>query len=109
MGNDTEVAIQGNGLVNHQARWIDIHKGDDDDTPNCRSRMVGKEFNDREVGGLFAATPPLESLRLILSRAATVDGGLLSTVGTTGSGKSILIADVSRAFFEVLAKRDVCM
>ena len=56
------------------------------------------------VDGLFAATPPLESLRLILGWAATVDGGLLSAVGETGSGKSILVADVSRAFFEAPPK-----
>ena len=89
-------------------RWIDINKGDDD-KPNYRSRMVGKEFNDREVDGLFAATPPLDSLRLLLSWAATVDGGPLSTVDKDGSGKSILIADVSRAFFEAPAKRDLCV
>lgn len=29
-------------------RWIDINKGDDE-SPNYRSRMVGKEFNDREI------------------------------------------------------------
>lgn len=89
-------------------RRIDINKGDDD-KPNYRSRMVGKEFNDREVDCLFAATPPLESLRLILSWPATVDGGLLSTVGETGSGKNILIADVSSAFFEAPATRDLCV
>ena len=87
-------------------RWIDINRGDNE-KPNYRSRMVGKEFNDRVVDGLFAATPPLESLRLLLSWAATVDGGPLTTVDEPGSGKSILIADVSRAFFEAPAKRDL--
>ena len=29
-----------------RSRWIDINKGDDLN-PNYRSRMVGKEFNDR--------------------------------------------------------------
>ena len=61
------------------------------------------------VDVLFAATPSLEPLRLLLGRAATVDGGPLSTVDKTGSGKSILIADVSRAFFEAPAKRDLCV
>ena len=45
-----------------KSRWIDINKGDDEN-PNYRSRMVGKEFNDREIEGLFAATPPLEARR----------------------------------------------
>lgn len=89
------------GWGNIKPSWIDIDKGDGD-KPNYRSWMVGKEFNDREVDGLFAATPPLESLRLILSCAATVGGGLLPTVG-------ILIADVSRDFFEAPAKRDLCV
>ena len=33
----------------------------------------------------------------------------MSTVGKAGNGKSILIADVSRAFFEAPAKRDLCV
>ena len=75
--------------------------------------MVGKEFNDSELEGLFAATPPLEALRLLLSHAASGDapdsipvvrGGRLG-----GWSKSLLIADVSRAFFEAPAKRDLCV
>ena len=53
-----------------KSRWIDINKGDDAN-PNYRSRMGRKEFNNGELEGLFAATPPLEALRLILSWAAT--------------------------------------
>jgi len=71
--------------------------------------MVGKEFNDSELDGLFAATPPLEALRLLLSWAAT-DGS--AHPGGSGQGrmqKSLLIADVSRAFFEAPAKRDLCV
>jgi len=87
-----------------RSRWIDINKGDDK-KPNYRSRMVGKEFNDSELEGLVAATPPLEALRLLLSWAATD-----STVHPDGTcqsqwRKSLLIADVSRAFFEAPAKR----
>ena len=42
--------------------------------------MVGREFNDSVVDGLFAATPPLEALRVLLSWAATVDDASLDTV-----------------------------
>ena len=92
-----------------KSRWIDINKGDDKN-PNYRSRMVGKEFNDSVVDGLFAATPPLEALRLLLSWAATLPAAPSgSGVRKRGSGKSILIADVSRAFFEAPAKRDLCV
>ena len=41
-----------------QVRWIDINKGDDEN-PNYRSRLVGKEFNHEPKEGLFAGTPPL--------------------------------------------------
>ena len=58
-----------------KSRWIDINKKDDLN-PNYRSRMVGKEFNDSELDGLFAATPPLEALRLLLSWVAA-DGSAL--------------------------------
>ena len=74
--------------------------------------MVGKEFNDREIDGLFAATPPLEALRLLVSWAATISrDGVGVPVGTRrkGSTKSILIADVSREFFEAPANRDLCV
>ena len=69
--------------------------------------MVGKEFNDKEVDGLFAATPPLEALRLLLSWAAT--GTVVVPSHDDGIPKSIMIADVSRAFFEAPARRDICM
>jgi len=91
-----------------RSRWIDINKGDDLH-PNYRSRMVGKEFNDSVLDGLFAATPPLEALRLLLSWAATAGS---AHPGGTAQGpmqKSLLIADVSRAFFEAPAKRDLCV
>ena len=91
-----------------RSRWIDINKGNDDN-PNYRSRMVGKEFNDHEIEGLFAATPPLEALRLLLSWVAA---GEVSPQGDPAIGieeRSILIADVSRAFFEAPAKRDICV
>ena len=95
-----------------KSRWIDINKGDDK-APNYRSRMVGKEFNDSVLEGLFAATPPLEALRLLLSHAASYSGP--SGISARGSRptmkhcKSLLIADVSRAFFEAPAKRDLCV
>ena len=47
-------------------RWLDIEKGDAAHT-NLRSRLVAQEYNDgSEYSGLFAATPPLEALRLLV-------------------------------------------
>ena len=45
-----------------KVRWIDINKGDDLH-PNYRSRLVGKEFNNEAMDGIFAGTPPLEALQ----------------------------------------------
>ena len=55
-------------------KWIDTNKGDADN-PNYRSRFVGKGFNTSEEEGLFAATPPSEGLRYLLSDVASVKAG----------------------------------
>ena len=72
-----------------------------DETPVYRSRLVGKEFNDGQMDGLFAATPPLEALRFLVHEAATVRAG--EEMGTN----VIMINDVARAFFEASATRDI--
>ena len=81
-----------------QVRWIDINKGDKAH-PFYRSRLVGKDFNDGAGDGLFASTPPLEALRLLISDVATEDmpGDKIEKV--------IMINDVSRAFFEAPMRR----
>lgn len=76
-------------------RWIDISKGDTE-RPNFRSRLVAREINTYKRDDLFAATPPLEALKLLLSMAAS---------GNTG--EVIMINDVSRAFFHAKATREV--
>ena len=91
-----------------RSRWIDINKGDELH-PNYRSRMVGKEFNDSVLDGLCVATPPLEALRLLLSWAATAGSAQPGGSEQGPMQKSLLIADVSRAFFEAPAKRDLCV
>ena len=82
-------------------RWVDINKGDDE-RPVHRSRLVGKEFNNSEMDGLFAGTPPLEALRFIVHRAATV------TQKSVGDNV-IRISGVARALFEAKAQRNVCV
>ena len=49
-------------------KWVDINKGDDDH-PNYRSRLVARQLKAHDKSGTcyFAPTPPLESLRTILS------------------------------------------
>ena len=88
-----------NGWKIIPTRWIDINKGDHLQ-PNYRSRLVAKEFNTGAQEGLFAATPPLEALRMIVSEAATVEGK---------EEKVIMLNDVARAFFEAPMRRSVCV
>lgn len=46
-----------------KSMWLDGNKRDETN-PNYRSRFVGKEFNVGKDTALFAATPPLEALRM---------------------------------------------
>jgi hypothetical protein len=50
-------------------RWVDVRKG----SGEVRSRLVARDFKGGEKGrdDLFAATPPLEAKRLLVSRAVT--------------------------------------
>ena len=67
-------------------RWIDVNKGD-----KCnevyRSRLVAKDYNTGKRDDLFAATPPVECLRMVLSAA---------TVGP--EPKAVMVNDLSRAY-----------
>eukprot|EP00969_Alexandrium_andersonii_P186628 8246058-Alexandrium_andersonii.AAC.1 len=49
--------------------WLDRNKGDSE-TPNVRSRSVAKDSAYYRDDSMFAATPPLEALRLLLSDLA---------------------------------------
>lgn len=55
-----------------RGRWVDVNKGDDEDRTH-RSRYVAQEIRQVHGGshreGLFAAMPPIEALRLVVSRA----------------------------------------
>ena len=62
---------------------------------------MGKEFNTGALDGLFAGTPPLEAMRALVSEAATYTA--------EDETKIIMINDVSRAFFEAKATRDICV
>ena len=65
---------------------------------------MAKEFNNGQEEGLYASTPPLEALRWLLSHAATFDHR-----AKRQEEKVILIADVSRAFFEAPMHRNVAV
>ena len=75
-------------------RWVDINKGDAG-KPNYRSRLVAKEFKVDVRPELYAATPPSECLRLMISRMASA------------RNLQMMYADVSRAYFYAKAIRPV--
>ena len=123
-------AIQ-EGIPIIATRWIDINKGDDV-RENYRSRLVAKEFNMSKEMGLFAATPPLEALKYLLSVAATSSdgtggpraasarqgwdaGGPRAADASKGHGgrkgeENVMMSnDVARAFFEAPIQRKVCV
>ena len=64
---------------------------------NYRSRLVAKEFNTGVCPELYAATPPSECLRLMLSLVAS----------GCRKGTSLIYADLSRAYFYATAVRHV--
>ena len=51
-------------------KWVDVNKGDDIE-PKYRSRLVAREIRQHGEEAIFAPTPPLESLRTVISLAAT--------------------------------------
>ena len=78
------------GGKNIGVRWADVNKGDALDV-NYRSRFVGREFNVGRDDALYAPTPPLEALRLIVSYTAAQP--------LNGKRRIIMINDVRRAYF----------
>ena len=60
--------VTGKGPIG--TRWVDINKGDED-RPEYRSRLVAKELKTDKREDLFAATPPIEALKLLISMAMT--------------------------------------
>ena len=85
-------------------RWVDINKGDDVN-PEYRSRLVAQELKRDRSLELFAATPPLEALKLLLSRAVTDVVGYRK--GQCKRSMKMDFIDVRRAYFHARSKRRV--
>ena len=77
-------------------RWVDVQKAE-----GVRSRLVARDFKggDKDRDDLFAATPPLESKRLLISRAATSSKGKLT--------RKLLFIDVKKTHLNPKCQHDV--
>ena len=87
-------------------RWVDVNKGDDLN-PRYRSRLVARQLKamDRTGTSYFAPTPPLESLRTILSFASSTIGKWRPCYDPRSNRRiQISCVDVARAYFN--AKTD---
>jgi len=98
-------AFRDMGKAPISVRWVDVNKGDDEN-PNYRSRLVAREIRRFGEEPIFAPTPPLESLRTILSLAATNLPGRRVHIRDPISEKRTQISfiDIKRAY--LCAKTD---
>ena len=64
----SQVKIQGGKIIS--TRWVDTDKGYRGNA-NCRSRPVAREIKKDKRQDLFSATPPLETLKLLVADCAT--------------------------------------
>ena len=98
--------VRRQGKIPITVRWVDVNKGDDLN-PRYRSRLVARQLKaaDRSGTSYFAPTPPLESLRTILSFASSTIGRWKPCYSPSSSRRmQISCVDVARAYFN--AKTD---
>ena len=75
-------------------RWVNCNKGDADH-PEIRCRLVCQEVKSYNSDEFFAATPPGETLKMIVSMAAE------------DVKKEVILVDISRAYFNARIERQV--
>ena len=80
-------------------KWVDVNKGDAQ-KPVIRSRYVVQEFARSRSEDFFAATPPLEALRFLISRTAS---GRSHGKG----GRKLLVIDARKAHLHAASERDL--
>ena len=82
-------------------RRVDVNKGDDIN-PNIRSRLVARQIRQQGDLAILAPTPPLESLRTILSLVATDITGRRRHARDPRSEQRTQISaiDISLAYFD---------
>ena len=80
-------------------RWVDCNKGDLHQ-PDVRSRWVAKDIAFQKSDEFFAATPPLEAMRLILREAA-------SQGAAPGKELKVMLLDAKKAHLHAMAERPI--
>ena len=79
-------------------KWIDTNKGDEHN-PGYRAPLIGREIKTDQRPELFATTPPLESLRMILAICASNQH--------REEPYRVLSSDIKRAHFFAKAGRPI--
>ena len=83
-------------------RWVGINKGDEE-RPEYRSRLVATELKTDKRDHLFAATPPLEAFKILISMAMTE--GLGFQKGKEEQGMKMDFIDSKRAYLQAPTRR----
>ena len=80
-------------------KWVDTNKGTEEN-PVIRSRLVARDFRvaDKDREDLFAATPPWELKKLLMSQAVNRQGGKM---------RKMLLIDVKKAHLNPECQEDV--
>ena len=99
---DKGVCYQKTGKPPIRGRWVDVNKGDDK-SPVYRSRYVAQELRHRHGGNtrerLFAAMPPLEAFKALISDVAT-------RRGQGRDPRKLLFVDISKAYLHAPVMRN---
>ena len=82
-----EVCLRETGKAPIKTGWAETDKGQPG-KPNVRARWVAKEYKTHARQELYASTPPLEALKVVLSEIATGER----------EGKVLALVDVRRAY-----------
>ena len=83
-------------------RWLDTNKGDSTN-PCYRSRWVAQQYRRAWVESIFAATPNIETARLLIADAAS----RCRVIGSLRQKVRIMIIDIKRAYFNAPALQPI--
>ena len=93
-----EECLRETGKLPVGTRWIDTNKGDSTN-PKIRSRLVAQELNLSKQPELFAATPPIEYVRYLVSCVASSQ--------FSPEPRRLMVQDVKKAYFYAPATRKI--